>query len=79
MEKVRKVPSVMVPARIRWAPINITTALTNPISAAADKLMMEVAVRVFRTLSSKPLYTSGKDFFFALFGVITLHDAHSAE
>ena len=32
--------------------MNIITALTSPINAVADKLMIEVAVRVFRTLSS---------------------------
>ena len=53
MLNAKKVPSVIVPPRILCAPSSIIIALTIPISPAAERLISEVAVSVFRTLSSR--------------------------
>ena len=49
---VMKSPSVIAPAVIWRAPTYMITAPTTPISTVADRLMNEVAVRLFRTLLS---------------------------
>ncbi len=36
-------------------------------------------MRVFRYVVEQALYTAGEDFFFAFFGVITLHDTDTAQ
>ncbi len=51
--KLMKPPSVSVPAPIWRAPRNITVAPTRPISTVADRLISEMAVRLFSTLSNR--------------------------
>ena len=48
-----KVPSDIVPARMRLAPRYMMSALTTPKSTVAERLITEVAVSVFKTFSSR--------------------------
>ena len=50
-----------------------------PIIVTPDKLISEVAVIVFRMLSSSRSTPAAKIDFFALLRVVTLHDAHAAK
>ena len=50
-----------------------------PISTVAERLMSDMAVSVFMTLSSRRCTPLGEDFCFARFGVIALDHAHAAE
>ena len=50
-----------------------------PISTVAERLISEVAVSVFSTLSSKPLHAAAEDFFLALLRVVSLHHANASQ
>ena len=52
----------MVPAKIRFAPRYMMSALTMPMSTVEDRLITEVAVRVFRMLSSRRFTPPAKTF-----------------
>ena len=50
-----------------------------PISTVAERLISDVAVSVFSTLSSKPLHAAEEDFLLAFFRVVSLHHANAAQ
>ncbi len=60
--KEKNVPGVIVPARICRAPKYMIIALTMPIRLVAERLMIEVAVKVFSTFSSKRCAPVAKTF-----------------
>ncbi len=76
---MKKVPRVIVPASMRRAPKYMISALTSPCSTVAERLITEVAVRVFKTLSSSRRTPPANDTLLAFFGVITLDDADPGE
>ena len=77
--KLMKPPRVSVPARIWRAPTYITVAPTMPISNVAERLISEMAVSDFSTLSSRRCTPPENTLRLLRLGVVALHHAHAGQ